>query len=441
MGFESEIDDTINGKFFMIDVPDFRAGIDGAKSLRSYLRLGVASQNAGNPQNKEDGEDLASLVMGFTDDTRDRGLETSREEPEDIAEKGGPRAPGHGLTVEQRKERSRQLHKLGGWRDHSDGNRITTTNGDKVEVIRGNYKLIVLGRQAAELDEEGEEGLEKRIEALEHGSAWEASGGQVDSADPAFGQNPEEKDRKGAASLYQTALEIRYEWIREGIDKGRWKRVQEEGKEEEEHNGIFEETIFAHRLMEQKGSSKRRILEINESTYAVEVKDTKDVKITTEVLNGESLSETFNLKNYSDVKQVSGDLFESTQAGSLTDMKTAGAITEVTKAGALAEVVVAGAIADAKVAGVIAGADVAGVLIEAKLAGFIVDLIVGPELKGHVGPSFQFHNTHFYKTATVVDMHGMQIKVMGTAVHTHAGPKVSMAPMQMCTGGMVHMGT
>jgi hypothetical protein len=39
------------------------------------------------------------------------------------------------------------LHTKGGWRDHSDGNRITTTLGDKVEVIRGNYKLIVLGRQ------------------------------------------------------------------------------------------------------------------------------------------------------------------------------------------------------------------------------------------------------------------------------------------------------
>ena len=42
---------------------------------------------------------------------------------------------------------SSQLHTKGGWRDHTDGNRITTTRGDKVEVIRGNYKLIVLGRQ------------------------------------------------------------------------------------------------------------------------------------------------------------------------------------------------------------------------------------------------------------------------------------------------------
>ena len=33
-----------------------------------------------------------------------------------------------------------------GWRDHTDGNRLTTTGGDKVEVIGGNYRLIVLSR-------------------------------------------------------------------------------------------------------------------------------------------------------------------------------------------------------------------------------------------------------------------------------------------------------
>jgi hypothetical protein len=39
------------------------------------------------------------------------------------------------------------LHTKGGWRDHTDGNRITTTRGDKVEVIRGNYRMVILGRQ------------------------------------------------------------------------------------------------------------------------------------------------------------------------------------------------------------------------------------------------------------------------------------------------------
>ncbi|WP_437679785.1 hypothetical protein [Sorangium sp. So ce131] len=33
------------------------------------------------------------------------------------------------------------------WRDYTDGNRVTTTRGDKIEVIGGNYKLNVMGRR------------------------------------------------------------------------------------------------------------------------------------------------------------------------------------------------------------------------------------------------------------------------------------------------------
>src|SRR5690606_32659996 len=58
-----------------------------------------------------------------------------------------PANPGHGLESPERLAESAKLHARGGWRDHSDGNRITTTYGDKVEVIRGNYKMVILGRQ------------------------------------------------------------------------------------------------------------------------------------------------------------------------------------------------------------------------------------------------------------------------------------------------------
>lgn len=70
---------------------------------------------------------------------------------------------GHGLTMEQRQAESARLYSRGGWRDHSDGNRISTTYGDKVEVIRGNYKMIVMGRQ----DDPGE------------AMGWEVSGSHV----------------------------------------------------------------------------------------------------------------------------------------------------------------------------------------------------------------------------------------------------------------------
>jgi hypothetical protein len=130
------------------------------------------------------GEDLASLVQGFADDTRNRGVWTGTPggQPKDPgttaqgplygypwtqpvtdakapgqldATPASPKPPlvfnGQSKPVffpnDYRTLESSQLHTKGGWRDHSDGNRITTTRGDKVEVIRGNYKLIVLGRQ------------------------------------------------------------------------------------------------------------------------------------------------------------------------------------------------------------------------------------------------------------------------------------------------------
>lgn len=57
------------------------------------------------------------------------------------------------VPPEERQRRTQELFTKGGWWDHSGGNRITTTDGDKLEIVRGNYRLAVLGRQPP-----GEEG-------------------------------------------------------------------------------------------------------------------------------------------------------------------------------------------------------------------------------------------------------------------------------------------
>ncbi|MBM4375911.1 MAG: hypothetical protein FJ095_12560 [Deltaproteobacteria bacterium] len=41
-----------------------------------------------------------------------------------------------------------ELMTRGGWRDHTDGNRISTTRGDRVDFVYGNFKRVVFGRQA-----------------------------------------------------------------------------------------------------------------------------------------------------------------------------------------------------------------------------------------------------------------------------------------------------
>ncbi len=154
-------DNTVNAKYGEIRVAAH--GTDGA--LDTYLRLGAvksgtaakyaklygeegvrtdlepADEDVGLDVLSSDGEDLASLVLTFIDDERDRGSSSFNT-----------------LTNKQRREKTAELHTKGGWRDHTDGNRITTTRGDKVEVIYGNYKMRVLGRSqwTQYTDSEGE---------------------------------------------------------------------------------------------------------------------------------------------------------------------------------------------------------------------------------------------------------------------------------------------
>lgn len=133
------------GKYILIEVPNFNLAESEDEAMSSYLRLGAVKDPgiAASPAaHKASGEDLAAKVTSFIDDDRVRD--------------GCPDF----IPVAERKAETEELHVKGGWRDHSDGNRITTTRGDKVEVIKGNYRMLVLGRQ-------------------EHDSGWDASGGHV----------------------------------------------------------------------------------------------------------------------------------------------------------------------------------------------------------------------------------------------------------------------
>jgi hypothetical protein len=87
-----------------------------------------------------------NYLLGFADDTRvAHATDTSGSDTDkyDLYVDGGKVSN----TTKNRKAESSRLLSKGGWWDHSDGNRISTTTGDKVEVIQGNYKLVVLGRR------------------------------------------------------------------------------------------------------------------------------------------------------------------------------------------------------------------------------------------------------------------------------------------------------
>jgi hypothetical protein len=125
-----------NGKYFRLEVPNYNNASSAASQLGTYLHMGAVRDLAiaASPSApKATGEDLAALVTTFIDDTRVR----------DGCPNFIPEATRQAVTA--------KLHTLGGWRDHSDGNRVTTTRGDKVEIIKGNYRMLVCGRQ----DDEG----------------------------------------------------------------------------------------------------------------------------------------------------------------------------------------------------------------------------------------------------------------------------------------------
>jgi hypothetical protein len=210
------------GKHLVLFVPDFsntaEAGphttLHGNAPMNSYLRLGMAHTAAGDATQVALGEDLAALVQGFTDDFRNRGSGAGAAMAPDLAADaqtsgGAPYAPPPNITATNdfRKAESKQLHHKGGWRDHSDGNRISTTRGDKVEVIRGNYKLVVLGRT----DDTG------------NAVGFDMSGGQVDGSDLS---RPTAADVAAGAV---TGLNMTWQWRQDSDGNFRWHMLTLQG--------------------------------------------------------------------------------------------------------------------------------------------------------------------------------------------------------------------
>lgn len=130
-------------------VPDYEAVQDSDKAPLAYIRLGASvttnDTDLGTAQNR--GDNLLTDLR-FKDDWRSPVF----------PDKPYFRDDGKGVVAKTSGDRiamSNELLTRGGWREHSDGNRISTTRGDCVEVVGGNYKLIVLGRVANNWDAAG----------------------------------------------------------------------------------------------------------------------------------------------------------------------------------------------------------------------------------------------------------------------------------------------
>ena len=291
------------GKYYLVEVPNWNDSADDPMS--SYIRLGAVKDvtiagQADAP--KHTGEDLAAYVKGFIDDTRDRGVEGEYTCARDDEFTFTP--------VEERLAESAILHTKGGWRDHSDGNRITTTRGDKVEVIRGNYKMVVLGRTDREDD----------------AVVTDLSGGH------------------GATSpiTFRPGYQNKIEWVK-NYD-GTWK-VTESTVRGDVHSTYHGDTVdfyYGNKKESTTGSAAPSKFHENpaivDRTWAVSMESYTGVGLPvpsiTDVTEAGTMDSTTNAGSISSTTVV-GTITDTTTAGTMTSTTTAGTITDTTTAAAI----------------------------------------------------------------------------------------------------------
>jgi hypothetical protein len=231
-GYVSESSPAAAGKYFQVLVPDW--GQDAASPpnpLSSFIRLGNTTDEAPTTPFQTA---LVTQFTGFFDDPRQRADGATAACVQTLpgivgAGSDGLGAAGvndGGLSVTQRAAETDALQSKGGWMDHSDGNRITTTQGDKVEVVRGNYQLIVLGRQ----------------DSVSNAALLDISGGMMQPND------------------YTPANVMRLEWVR-NYD-GTW-RIVEECQKGDVHNvvhGDVYEEQYGQSITSVTGSELQPVL-------------------------------------------------------------------------------------------------------------------------------------------------------------------------------------
>ncbi|MGD0524833.1 MAG: hypothetical protein ABSE49_06810 [Polyangiaceae bacterium] len=369
------------GKYFQVFVPSW--GEDGANvPLSSFLRLGNTTDGA--PTTKFQTE-LVAQFTGFFDDPRQRADGTTGAAVQTLPGVTGAGSDGlgaagvddGGLSVTQRATETDALQSKGGWMDHSDGNRITTTQGDKVEVIRGNYQLIVLGRQ----------------DSVGNGALLDMSGGlaQPNDATP--------------ANL------MRLEWVR-NYD-GTWRSVEECQKGDVHnviHGDVFEEQ-YGQSITSITGSEHQPVL-CNPETYDPNPADADGTAAPAVITENNDLFDPQSPAYLGPTAQSPTNVIEtkmnpvilertwaesiSSYTGSSTtripkihEETWAKDITEVTNcSGTINSTTTAGVVEEVTEVGSINEVTTVGAKIEVTLAALQLDLEIGGKIDLHFGPKF-----------------------------------------------------
>lgn len=149
-------EDAERPRYLRLEVPAYDRA-EGVHPL-SYLQLGAPRHDS--PLLRTGDDLLEAIELGhetthfFRDDYRVKNGHTNPAATY-MRDDGATRETATANPHEFVRARTEELLSRGGIREHTDGNRITTTRGDRIEVIGGNHKLVVLGRRWERRNEEG----------------------------------------------------------------------------------------------------------------------------------------------------------------------------------------------------------------------------------------------------------------------------------------------
>jgi hypothetical protein len=418
-----EDDITASGKYLLISVPDFGDDPIHGTKMTSYLRLGAASTTwqedpggdlAGNvhlsgpPGRSKPGvSEQVVDILGDVDDARPVFVDDTR------LRVPGAREPD--LSVGERLNESNVLHTRGGWRDHSDGNRISTTYGDKIEVIRGNYKMVVLGRQddpgvSTGWDTSGHHiqdwgmtmpGASVRVEyTQEYGGVWHLQNtteGVVQSSNFAG----DFFEYKWGDKHYST---IGSESPHPFDDIG--------GTQCPRTNPHIRQKTWAEKIESYTGSAVLPVPILHEETWALASTSLTNVAalISETTICPGAVITTSTLGAVTDTT-VAGTVLESTTvatsmtssttcplisetttcAGAMSSITTAGNINEVTTVGAMSGITLAGTMAEISVSGPKLGIDLAITKTSIDIAALVIELTAALKLTFELSASIEIY--------------------------------------------------
>jgi hypothetical protein len=425
---ENSPKDVGEGKHIVIGVKNFNSSPDPTTSMSSYLRLGSAGSWAGDQSSRQWGEDLAALVNGFTDDLRDRsdGAPAAALPPAIVLDHASPAnhdtsQDDSGQSLDARRKESKVLHTKGGWRDHSDGNRVTTTRGDKVEVIRGNYKLVVLGRQDSDSAIAGG----KQSELLQNAAGFDWSGGLTDNGDLEFAWDPEQAPPQAhppqGSSRNPPIMSVEYQWALDTDGHWAWTQTTQTGSD------------TASDFTDPNAAGNFRIISKTYVDYSEANLGSTNKYVDTVLSNTFTHKMTTNVTADTNVSNTWGnDITVNTHTGTLTQNTTVDGISETNSSALILgslqmarlvwnDLTMAPLIQETQLAAVKDEIDVAEMLISlVQLSSFQINLLLSAEsLNVMTGEVNDFHTGIHYDMHTGIhtDLHlGEHIQVDAQAV-------------------------